>query len=69
MHFLFPLIPVYSKRPLTLIFQANVTKSCTVRLNEEIYCIRDDGEWKDCPHGPGVNDLVIAVEKLYGRST
>ena len=44
---------------------AGVTKSCTVRLNEEIYCVRDDGEWKDCPHGPGVNDLVLAVEKLY----
>lgn len=44
---------------------AGVTKSCTVRLNEEIYCIRDGGEWKDCPNGPGVNDLVIAVEKLY----
>ncbi|EFQ32070.1 uncharacterized protein GLRG_07214 [Colletotrichum graminicola M1.001] len=44
---------------------AGVTKSCTVRLNEEIYCIRDGGEWKDCPHGSGVNDLVIAIEKLY----
>lgn len=48
--------------------QAGVTKSCTVRLNEEIYCIRDDGEWKDCPNGPGVNDLVLAVEKLYRSS-
>ncbi|KAI6711614.1 hypothetical protein JHW43_005892 [Diplocarpon mali] len=49
---------------------AGVTKSCTVRLNEEIYCIRDFGEWKDCPHGAGVNDLVLAVEKLYrARST
>ncbi|PMD62953.1 uncharacterized protein K444DRAFT_558334 [Hyaloscypha bicolor E] len=47
---------------------AGVTKSCTVRLNEEIYCVRDDGEWKDCPHGPGVNDLVLAVEKLYQSS-
>jgi hypothetical protein len=44
---------------------AGVTKSCTVRLNEEIYCIRDGGEWKDCPSGAGVNDLIIAVEKLY----
>ncbi|KAK1515014.1 uncharacterized protein CCOS01_13207 [Colletotrichum costaricense] len=44
---------------------AGVTKSCTVRLNEEIYCIRDGGEWKDCPHGAGPNDLVIAIEKLY----
>lgn len=48
--------------------QAGVTKSCTVRLNEEIYCIRDGGEWSDCPHGPGVNDLVLAIEKLYRSS-
>lgn len=47
---------------------AGVTKSCTVRLNNEIYCVRDGAEWKDCPHGPGVNDLVIAVEKLYQSS-
>lgn len=47
---------------------AGVTKSCTVRLNEEIYCIRDGGEWKDCPHGSSVNDLVLAVEKLYSTN-
>ncbi|KAI1802779.1 hypothetical protein F4811DRAFT_381433 [Daldinia bambusicola] len=47
---------------------AGVTKSCTVRLNNEIYCIRDGGKWTDCTSGPGVNDLVIAVEKIYGRS-
>lgn len=45
--------------------KAGVTASCTVRLNEEIYCIRDDGEWKDCPSGANVNDLVIAIEKQY----
>ncbi|KAF4126800.1 Gamma interferon inducible lysosomal thiol reductase (GILT) [Geosmithia morbida] len=45
--------------------EANVTKSCTVRLDNEIYCIRDGGEWSDCPHGSGVNDLIIAIEKLY----
>lgn len=44
---------------------AGVTKSCTVRLDEEVYCIRDGGEWKDCPHGPGINDLVVAIEKRY----
>lgn len=47
---------------------AGVTKSCTVRLNNEIYCVRDDHEWKECPSGPGVNDLVTAVEKLYQQS-
>jgi len=49
--------------------QVGVIKSCTVRLNEEVYCIRDDGKWSDCPNGPGVNDLVIAVEKLYQQSS
>ena len=48
--------------------QAGVTKSCTVRVNEEIYCIRYGGKWEDCPNGPGVNDLVIAIEKLYRSS-
>lgn len=45
--------------------QAGVTKSCTVRLNNEIYCIRDDGEWTDCPSGAAVDDLVTAIEKLH----
>ncbi|TVY46189.1 hypothetical protein LOCC1_G003092 [Lachnellula occidentalis] len=44
---------------------AGVTKSCTVRLDEKIYCVRDGGQWTDCPTGAGVNDLVIAVQKLY----
>lgn len=48
---------------------ANVTISCTIRLNNEIYCIRDDDQWKDCPNGPGVNDLVLAIEKLYHGSS
>jgi hypothetical protein len=45
--------------------QAGITKSCTVRLNNEIYCVRDDRKWVDCPHGASVNDLVVAIEKLY----
>ena len=45
--------------------QAGVTKSCTVRLDDKVYCVRDDGEWKDCPAGPGVNDLIVSIEKLY----
>ncbi|EHK43338.1 hypothetical protein TRIATDRAFT_301200 [Trichoderma atroviride IMI 206040] len=48
---------------------ANVTISCTIRLNNEVYCIRDDDQWKDCPNGPGVNDLVLAIEKLYHGSS
>lgn len=47
---------------------AGVTTSCTIRVDEKIYCVRDDNKWTDCPSGPGVNDLVIAVEKLYRSS-
>lgn len=38
--------------------------SGTVRLNEEIYCIRDKGKWTNCPNGAGVDDLVDAIEQL-----
>ncbi|RCI09545.1 hypothetical protein L249_4102 [Ophiocordyceps polyrhachis-furcata BCC 54312] len=48
---------------------ANVTISCTIRLNDEIYCIRDGGKWIQCPNGPGVSDLVAAIEKLHGIHT
>ncbi|CAK7199761.1 hypothetical protein SEUCBS139899_002444 [Sporothrix eucalyptigena] len=44
--------------------EVGVTKSCTVRVDNKIYCIRDNGEWTDCPSGPGVHDLIITVEKL-----
>lgn len=47
---------------------AGVTMSCTIRLNEQVYCIRDDGQWKECPTGAGVNDLVLAIEKQYRAS-
>lgn len=42
-----------------------VTRSCTVRVDDKIYCIRDGGEWTHCPNGPGVHDLIINVEKLH----
>lgn len=47
--------------------KAGVSTSCTVRLNNEVYCVHD-GDWKECSKGPGVNDLVIAIEKLYNSS-
>ncbi|KAF7903353.1 uncharacterized protein EAF01_006402 [Botrytis porri] len=48
--------------------EAGVVKSCTVRLNEEIFCVRDGRKWTDCPGGSEVNDLILAVEKLYHQS-
>ncbi|KAK4941789.1 hypothetical protein LTR10_018393 [Elasticomyces elasticus] len=43
----------------------NVTKSCTVRLADEVRCIRDGGKWYDCPGGSSVQELVGDVNELY----
>ena len=43
----------------------NVTKSCTVRLNGKVRCIRDGGKWYDCPGGSNVTDLVADIKDLY----
>ncbi|RMY24132.1 hypothetical protein D0867_01583 [Hortaea werneckii] len=40
---------------------AGVSKSCTVRLNNKIRCIRDGGEWKDCDGGSSAKDLVADI--------
>lgn len=47
--------------------EANVTTSCTVRLQGEVRCIRDDGEWKDCKRGPSVSRLVEDIEKVFSE--
>ena len=41
--------------------EAGVSKSCTVRLNGKVRCIRDGGEWKDCDGGYEAEDLVADV--------
>ncbi|CAK3923356.1 hypothetical protein D0860_06412 [Lecanosticta acicola] len=48
---------------------AGVTRSCTVRLEEEIRCVRDGGAWRDCPGGAGVEDLVRDVKRLAATGT
>lgn len=44
--------------------EAGVTKSCTVRLDGEVRCIRDGGEWTDCEGGSSAQDLVTDIMKL-----
>jgi hypothetical protein len=39
--------------------------SCTVRVDEKTYCIRESGTWIDCENGPGVDDLVATIEQLH----
>lgn len=43
-------------------------KSCTVRLDESVWCVRDGGVWKDCVQngrGSQVSVLVDQVERLW----
>jgi hypothetical protein len=42
----------------------NVTKSCTIRLNDEVRCIRDGGKWTDCDAGSSVDSLVKDIQDL-----
>lgn len=49
--------------------KVGVRISGTVRLNEEIYCIRDKGRWIDCPNGASVDNLVGAIEELHNATT
>ena len=46
---------------------SGVTKSCTIRLANEVRCIRDGGEWYDCEGGSEVKDLVADIEALYKK--
>lgn len=43
---------------------AGVEKSCTVRLNGKVRCIRDGGEWYDCEGGSKPKDLIHDIKAL-----
>jgi hypothetical protein len=44
----------------------NVTKSCTIIINNKIRCVRD-GEWKECEHGHSVSDFVNQIRREYEK--
>jgi hypothetical protein len=41
---------------------AGISKSCTIRLNGQVRCVRDDGKWSDCEGGSTAEDLVRDVK-------
>ena len=47
--------------------EMGVGVSCTVRLAQEVRCVRDGGKWKKCEGGSEVGDLVRDVERMYKR--
>ena len=42
-----------------------LTPNVQVRVNDNIWCMMDGGEWKDCKEGHEVKDLVEEIESLY----
>jgi len=34
-------------------------------MNEKVWCIRDNGEWKNCEKGSKPSTLVSEVQKIY----
>ncbi|KAL1633790.1 hypothetical protein SLS56_002669 [Neofusicoccum ribis] len=47
--------------------EANVTKSCTIRLDEKVRCIRDGGEWTECDAGSDRDSLIRDINDLYEK--
>ena len=46
----------------------DVRLSCTVRLDEKVWCVRDDGTWKNCAQGgrgSEVSTFVPEIERLW----
>lgn len=47
-----------------------IATSCTVRLDDSVWCVRDGGVWKDCAkggQGSNVTVLVDEVKKLWKK--
>ncbi|KAL9089434.1 MAG: hypothetical protein Q9165_005755 [Trypethelium subeluteriae] len=56
------------RRSVVRTAEAGVTKSCTVRLKNQIRTIRDGGRWKDYEGGHDVSDLISDIKRLYQAS-
>ena len=41
--------------------EVGASKSCTVRLNGKVRCVRDGGEWSDCEGGSKASDLLSDI--------
>lgn len=56
------------RRSIQRNLDAGIKKSCTVRVDEQIWCVRDGGLWKDCAEegkGSSVSVLAEEIERLW----
>ncbi|KAF3482216.1 uncharacterized protein GIQ15_04975 [Arthroderma uncinatum] len=44
--------------------KVGVTKSCTVRVDNKFWCIRDGGAWSDCGEGNERSDISVLVKEI-----
>lgn len=44
-----------------------VNTSCTVRMDETVWCVRDGGEWKNCAEGGKGSEVPVLVEEVEKR--
>lgn len=68
---------VYGKRPLSGLAllrrsalhneELDISTSCTVRLDESVWCVRDGGVWKDCAHGGRGSEVPVLVDEVEKR--
>lgn len=45
-----------------------VATSCTMRLDNKTRCVRDGGEWRNCPNGHDPEDLIRDINQLYDKA-
>ncbi|KAL4893550.1 hypothetical protein BDV59DRAFT_177585 [Aspergillus ambiguus] len=41
-----------------------IKTSCTVRLDEKLWCVHDDGVWRDCAKGADGSTVPVLVEEV-----
>ena len=42
-----------------------IKTSCTLQVEGKTVCVRDGGEWKDCPGGSKAKDFHSTICKAY----
>ena len=47
--------------------EAGVTRSCTVRVDEEQWCVFDNGQWKGCKTDSSVESLVDEIKDRHSK--
>lgn len=47
--------------------EVGVSTSCTIRLDESIWCVRDDGAWRDCAKDGEGSKVSVLVDEVKRR--